>query len=90
MVFELLQSLHLQHRGVGPNHPLHLVLLHSHRVSGVCLLHSQVQVVRRYVDHKPEVIKLKNKLDEHNEEEMDMHIVREAKSFPGIGEVLQL
>lgn len=47
-------------------------------------------MVRRYIDHKAEVIKLKNKLDEHNEEEMDMHIVREAKSYPGIGEVLLL
>jgi hypothetical protein len=40
-----------------------------------------------YVCFEIEVIKLKNKLEEHNEEDQDLHIVREAKSYPGIGEV---
>ena len=90
MVPELLQPLHLQHGGVRPNNSIHPLLVHRHWVFGLRLLHRQVQVVRRYLDPKSDVIKLKNKLDEHNEEDMDMHIVREAKSFPGIGEVLQI
>lgn len=87
MVFKLLQSFPVRWGWFSAENSVHPLLFVVGLVSGLRVLHRQIQICWTYILPHSEPITINAQIDEGNEKEEGMHVKKESVSFQGIGEV---